>query len=112
MALGSRILAEPQRSLAFGSISGTYAAIGTPLVNPAVFIMFINATNADIQISIDGVHDAFVLLARSTFVFDISSDKVVQTGLFINAGTSIWVKTIGSPTTGSVYVSSWYVEVR
>lgn len=110
MALGSRILPEAQRSIAFGSISGTYAAIGTPLVNPAVFIMFINASNADLQISLDGINDTFVLLARSTFVFDISSDRVATNGLFLSVGTSIWVKTLGAPTTGAVYVSSWYVE--
>lgn len=110
--LGTRILWEPQRSIAFGGISGTYAAIGTAFTKPGNFVMFVNATNADVQISLDGVHDTFPLLARSSFVFDVASDKVVERGLFIAIGTTIYVKTLGSPTAGSVYITNWYVEER
>ena len=105
MGLGTRCLADPQKSLAHGSISGTYAAVGTPLAHPALAILFVNATDGDLQISLDGTNDHFPMLARSSFIFDVSSDKVVDRGLFIAEGTQVYAKTIGSPTVGSLYVS-------
>lgn len=108
MGLGTRILPEAQRSLAAASVTAGYAKIGTPFAHPALFVMFINATDQDVQISLDGSTDNFPLLSRSAFVFDVSSDKVVDRGLFIAQGTQVWAKQIGVPTTGSVYVTPWY----
>lgn len=108
MGLGTRILPEAQRSLAAASVGATYTKVGSVFAHPAVFVMFVNATDQDVQISLDGTNDAFPLLTRSVFVFDVSSDKVVDRGLFIAQGTQIYAKQIGVPTTGSVYVSAWY----
>ena len=108
MGLGTRILPEAQRSLAAASVVAGYAAVGTPFAHPALFVMFVNATDADVQISIDGINDTFPLLARSAFVFDISSDQVREGGLFISKLTQIYAKQLGVPTTGSVYVTPWY----
>jgi len=110
MGLGSRILPEAQRAAAAVAITPSYSAIGTALLEPAVFVMFVNGTDEDVQISLDGVNDAFPLLAGAAFVFDISSDKVAERGLFISRGTIFYVKEIGVPTTGSVYVSAWYAK--
>lgn len=108
MGLGVRILPEAQRSLAAASVVAGYAAIGGAFTHPILFCMFVNATDADVQISLDGTTDTFPLLARSSFVFDVSSDKVMERGLFIGQGTIIYAKRIGIPATGSVYVSAWY----
>ena len=108
MGLGTRCLAAPQDSLAAASVVAGYTAIGTPLTKPALAVLFVNATDQDVQISLDGTHDHFPLLARSSFIFDVSSDKVVDRGLFIAQGTQVYAKRIGTPTTGSVYVSYFY----
>lgn len=112
MGLGCRILPEPQRSIAAAGIGAAYAAVGTALEHPAVFVMFVNNTDAALQISLDGVNDAFPLLSGAAFVFDISSDKVAERGLFISQGTIFWVKDIGVSTTGSLYISAWYAEEK
>jgi len=107
MSLAVRCLAEPLRSLAFGSISGTYAAIGTALAHPAHMILFQNQTNATVTISMDGINDHFTLLANGYFVLDISGNKAASSyGFYISKGTIFYVKgTVGS---GNVQVSVFY----
>lgn len=105
--LAVRLLAEPLRSLAFGSISGTYAGIGTALDHRSSIIHFTNNTDALLTFSFDGVHDHFVLPAGSFLLLDITTNKTVNGGaMHISQGQRFYVK--GSPTTGSVYLSSFY----
>ena len=108
MGLGTRILPEAQRSILAANVLVGYSAVGAALAHPALFVMFINATDADVQISLDGINDTFPLLARSVFVFDVSSDQVREGGLHISKETIFYVKQLGVPTTGSVYISAWY----
>lgn len=106
--LSVRMLAEPIRSLAAGSIIGTYMGIGTALEFPARLIFIQNLTNATLMFSIDGVNDHFVLPENSNFVFDITTNQPQSLGIYIGAGTRFYVKEIGLPSTGTVYVSSFY----
>lgn len=108
MGLGVRCLPDPQNSILAANIAAGYTAVGTPLIHPALAILFVNATNADIQVSLDGINDHFPMLARSSFIFDVSSDKVMERGLFIGIGTQVYVKQIGVPATGSFYVSTFH----
>jgi hypothetical protein len=109
-----RVRFEPLRSLAFGSISGTYAAIGTALANASHLLKVDNLTDVTQTISFDGINDHFVVPAQSGLVLDFSSDMVLPAGkLFLSQGTIIYVKqTAGAPSTGSVYVSSMYASVN
>ena len=40
--------AEPLRTVAFGSLTGSLAAIGSPLVNPARVMFVTNGTDANV----------------------------------------------------------------
>jgi hypothetical protein len=99
---------EPVRSLAFGSISGTYAGIGTALTHPSRIILLQNLTDADMMISEDGVNDHYPLAAKSAQIWDYAANQTHQQGGFKAAGTRFYVKTIGSPSLGSVYLSTQY----
>ena len=44
--LAVRMLYEPQRSLAFGSISGAYMGVGTAVTNPIRQFLIQNLTDA------------------------------------------------------------------
>lgn len=102
-----RIYPEALRSLAFGSISGTYAALGTPLLNPARVLYFFNTTDALMTFSFDGSTDHFIIPADTGFIFDIASNKSDQSGIIYAAqNTQIYVK--GSPSSGSVYLTSFF----
>jgi hypothetical protein len=105
--LAIKLLAEPLRTIAFGSISGTYAGIGTALANPARQFLIQNTTDVLLTYSFDGVNDHFVLPSSSFFLNDISSNKALPSGAFYLAeGTRLYVK--GSPTLGATYFSVFY----
>jgi hypothetical protein len=105
--LAISLFAEPLRSLAFGSISGTYAGIGTAFVNPSRIMHITNTTDVLLTFSMDGVNDHFVVPTNGFILLDITSNKASQVGVMaIASGTRIYVK--GSPTLGSVYLSTFY----
>ncbi len=105
MAYGKRLQFEVQRTAAFGAIGAGYGAIGTAFLHPSRLLLIDNLTDADLQFSLDGVNDHFVLAAMSGKVFDITANKVRDDGYFIAQGTIVSVQQIGVPTSGTVYVS-------
>ncbi len=105
--LAIRLLAEPLRSLAFGSISGTYAGIGTSFANPCRIMHILNTTDVVLTFSMDGVNDHFVVAPNGFILLDITTNKTQVGGsLVISQGQRIYVK--GSPTLGSVYLAVFY----
>lgn len=111
-ANAQRMRWEPIRSIAFGSISGTYAAIGTALPNPSRLIRIINTTNADVLISTDGTTNNDIIPAGGFVLYDIMSNKSDSAGLFVlDQGSRIYVKQAsGAPTSGNVYLVSIYAS--
>ena len=57
MAFGTRVYFDAIRELAFGSVTGTYAALGVPTSDNVRLISFQNQTNEQVYISFDGVVD-------------------------------------------------------
>lgn len=108
MSLAIRLYPEPLRSLAFGSISGTYAPIGTPFVNPCRILLIQNQTDSLLVVSFDGVNDHIPLVAQGFVLFDCTTNKTVEVGAFFAQGTQLYVKQIVGPTVGSIYVTTIY----
>ena len=112
MSLAIRFQAEPIRSLAFGSISGTYMGIGAALSNPGRQFIISNFTDVELFFSFDGVDDHIVLAANTSFVNDISSNQTFNQGWFLAEGTRIYVKDTGSAaSSGNVYISIFYGKI-
>jgi hypothetical protein len=103
---------EPMRSLGFASVAVGYTAIGTPLDHRAVIIYFDNTTDKEVTISFDGTNDHFNLPATTFRPLEICTNKVSSEGLFVNFGTTIYVKrsAAGAPGSGSVFVSAVYAS--
>lgn len=100
---------ETLRSLAFGSISGTYAAVGTALIHSARVIGIDNTTDADMLVSFDGVNNHTILIAHSGKIFDFTSNRAEPVGnLELPNHTAVYVKQVSAPSMGSVYVTSLY----
>lgn len=102
----SRANLETLRSLAFGSISGSYAAVGTPTDHPVRLFCITNNTQGDMFFSIDGVNDHLFVAATSYKLFDVQSninpnkeDKYV-----FDQRTQFYVKQSTAPVSGSVYI--------
>ena len=103
--------AEPLRTLAYGSITGGYVAIGGAMLHPIQILEVTNNTDVILTFSYDGINPHFVLLAGTARVLDITSDSLVGTGgdgLYLATGSTIYVTLNGTPSTGSVYVSASY----
>lgn len=103
---------ESLRSLAFGSISGSYAAVGTPFDYPSRLICFTNNTDGDMFFSRDGVTDELFVAAGSFKLFDVSTNHrpVNEDDLVFRKGTQWYVKQSTAPSEGSVYIETLYAE--
>ena len=102
---------EEQRSLAAASISGTYAGVGSALEHPARLVIINNLTDGDLQFSLNGITDHFVLAKRSAMVLDVASNQSREHGFYFAEGDRLYVKEIDNPTTGSVYFSVLYGSI-
>lgn len=102
-----RMVPEVLRSLAFGSISGTYAGLGTPFQDAIRILHMVNTTDVVITCSVDGVNDNWVIAPSSYLIIDLTANATSVGGsACIAAGTRIYIK--GAPTVGSVYLTVWY----
>lgn len=98
-------MAELQ-TLPNGSISGTYAALGT-FDRPAQAFFLQNLTDVIITFSDDGTTDGLVLPSNGFLILDIGSNRGIRNTLSMAKGVTFYAK--GSPTSGSVYLSYWYM---
>ena len=96
---------EVLRSLGHESILETYVAIGTPSAYAARIVFVQNLTDVALLFSFDGTNNHFILPASGFLLLDITSNKSDESGLFLAADESLYVKQSGDPTTGSVYLS-------
>lgn len=106
--LAVRLAPEPIRSLAAGSVVAGYTAVGSALAYPARIIIFNNLTDEDVMFSFDGTNDHVAIAGPGSFVLDVCANKALADGLFIAQGTTFYVKRIGTPSSGSVYISVFY----
>ena len=111
MAYKSRAIFDTLRSVAFGSITASYTVVGVPLTNQAVIISFINDTNANLYISLNGTSDQIYIPNNTAMIIDVHTNQPGD-GLFIASGTQIWAKHDGSaPTTGLLAMQTIYAGV-
>lgn len=93
------------RSLGFGSISGTYAPVGGSFTHQIRLVKFVNDTNADLTVSLDGTTDNDLVPAGGFALYDFTTNRVSTEGTFVfQPGTQVFVK--GSPSSGTFYVTA------
>jgi hypothetical protein len=93
------------RTLAHGSISGSYAAVGVPFANPVRLICFTNNTDGDMLFSTDGTTDMLFVAAGGFKLFDLNTNRTNQQQYWVlPAGTQIYAKQSTAPTKNSIYV--------
>ena len=108
MSLSIRLLCEPVRSIAAAAISNAYMGVGTAMSQPIRMFIFQNLTDAEVMVSFDGINDNLPLASNGYLVLDVTANKTINTGFFFAEGSRIYVKQIGVPTTGNVYVTTFY----
>lgn len=105
---GIKLRAEACRTIAFGSIIAGYTLIDSVIINPAQVIFIQNLTDALLWFSFDGIIDHFPLAAGGFLLTDITTNKDNVQGYFLQANTGLYVKRIGTPLAGSVYLTTFY----
>jgi hypothetical protein len=108
MAFNIILRADALRSLAFGSVTTTYVAVGTAFDHPVRIIKLLNATNADVTVSYDGVVDHEYIPAGGFALYDFCTNQAQTAGAFIAQGTIMYVKSAGAPSSGGMYISTYY----
>jgi hypothetical protein len=100
------------RTLAFGSITGSYVAVGAPQAYQARIICFTNTTDKDVTFSMDGVTDQLIVPAGSFKLLDITTNHrpVNQDDFCFANGTQWYVKYVSAPGSGSVYIEIVYAQ--
>jgi len=107
-SLAIRLVPETAKTLAFGSIGAAYMGVGTAFTKPIRILMIQNLTDESLMFSFDGINDHVPLPRDGYILLDITANKAIEHGYYIAEGTRIYVKEIGTPTTGSVYVTAFY----
>lgn len=107
-----KVYFDTLRSLAFGSISGTYAAVGSAAtVNPRI-ICITNKTQGDMIFSVDNTNaDGNLFVAAGSFkLFDLTTNEVQgkDDSFVIAKGTQWYVKQVTAPVSGAVYIEYLY----
>lgn len=108
MSRSIRLVPEAARSLAHGSIGAAYMGVGTAFSKPVRILMIQNLTDVSLMFSFDGINDHVPLPRDGYMLLDATSNKAKEDGLYFAEGTRIYVKDIGSPSSGSVYVTTFY----
>lgn len=103
---------ETIRSLAFGGISGVYAAVGSPFSNPVRIIKVTNLTDANLLISFNGIDTVDIVAANGFYLYDYGSNKADAGGVLEQSlGKRLYVRQESTAaTSGSVYVTIIYAS--
>lgn len=100
------------RVVAFGSLTTSYAIVGSVLPSDAVCVAFTNATNGIVYVSTDGINDMIAIPAGFGKVFDIRTNAPNATDYLLGKGTPFLVKYSGNaPTSGSFYIEAVITQV-
>lgn len=113
MAAGvSRAFFEALRSLGFTGISGSYAAVGTPLTHMVRAFCITNNTQGDMIFSLDNtVAAGQMFVARGSYkLYDVQANMNVQFDdkYVLPIGTQFYVKQSTAPVSGDVYIECLY----
>lgn len=117
MAFSVTVRVDNLRSLAFGSVSGTYAKLGTAFTHRMRVVKITNNTNGDMFLAFtsgntplsDATQDNVFVPAGGFTLYDFTSNSESSGSPFVfEIGTQVWVRQSSAPTSGSVYIECVY----
>lgn len=110
MAYTNQLLYETLRKIDSATFTGSYQALGTPLLFPAAVVKLVNNSTVFVTISVDGTNDCDVVPINSFVLYDNVSNSPPQAsnGIFVPQGRQYYVK--GSSGTGDVYLVVQYIK--
>jgi hypothetical protein len=101
------------RTVAAGSITGSYAALGAPMAYNMRILKITNSTDGNLFISFDGTTDNDFVTAGGFVLYDFSTNanNVSNSDSFVLAtNTQLYVKYSSVPSTGAVWATGIYAR--
>ena len=110
MAYGTRVGFEAVREVAFGSVTASYTAVGSATLAHSRIVHIVSTLSTDVYISLDGVTNHLRIAGGGFVLFDFSTNKVSDDGLFLKEGTIFYVKqtSAGAPASGNLWIEVAY----
>lgn len=109
MAYGTKVAYEAVREVAAAAVGAAYGAIGTATTDHTRICRIVSTLDADVYISIDGTVDHIRVASGSFVLYDYSTNKIQDDGLFLASGTTFYVKRVSAAaTTGSLWIEILY----
>ena len=109
MAYGTRVSYEAIREVAAAGVGAAYGAVGTATTDHTRILRIVSSLDAEVYVSFDGTTDHIRMAGNSFVLYDYSTNKIHDDGLFLSQGTTIYVKRVsGAPTTGSLWIEVVY----
>jgi len=107
--MAQQVKFDTLRSLAFGSISGAYAAVGSATTQTARLICITNTCDTDMFISTDGTNNMLIVPHGSFKLFDLNTNRLLLDQQFVlPINTQFYVKQVTAPGSGTVYIEIVY----
>lgn len=109
MAYTKQLLYETLRTFDSAGLSGTYQAVGGPLLHPAAIVRIINNSGVLVTISTDGINAQDVLPTLTSVEYNATSNTPTHgsDATFIPQGRQYLVS--GTASTGLIYVVVQYI---
>lgn len=107
------VRADALRSVAFGSITGSFTALGTALTHTWRMFKITNTTDKDMIISFDGTTNNLIVPAGSFTLYDIATNAPPVSendNLLVGIGTQFYVKYVAAPSSGTIYLEGLYAK--
>jgi hypothetical protein len=111
-----RLAAEECLTLAAADITSSYKPLVSTSSPTGAFLHPIrqwflqNLTDQTLWFSLDGETNNFPLPANGFFISDIATNQAKDMGFYAPINMKMYVKELGNPTTGSVYLTLFYGE--
>lgn len=100
---------EALRTIAAGDIGSSFTPVGSKFSHYIRIVEIDNTTDSDIIISMNGISEDRIVIAKSGKVLDYSSNKDGNGSFGLPSGEYIQVKYVdGAPTVGNVYIACVY----
>lgn len=107
MGFPKKLTYDDIRTVAFGSITGTFTTLGSAFTRPARLIKIVNTTNQTAEITTDGTNVEDIVPSNSFTLYDLTTNRVNDEGAFFASGTQFSVRRPAAevnPISGSVYL--------
>lgn len=101
------------RSISSGSISGSYATVGSAIAHNWRMFKITNNTDGDMLFSFDGSTDNIFVPAFGFTLYDVSTNVPPLAefdNLVIGVGTQFYIKQSTAPTQGAVWIEGLYAK--